>query len=226
MLACVFATDFEMKAVLPEAASGKAMLFCGREILPVVAGVGPVAAGIAGGEVLSGGGLSGLVNLGIGGSFDMGRNPLRTVVLADEEIFAEYGVRTAGGVDGDGLGFPQLRADGEDVFERLALKPEQAAEEAVLRLSDDWAADSVLTVAAASADAAVAQAMRERFSPGVEAMEGFALALACKKAGVPFLELRAVSNPVGERDKGLWDIRGALQALSGAARTLISGDDA
>jgi futalosine hydrolase len=47
----------------------------------------------------------------------------------------------------------------------------------------------------------------------VEAMEGFAVLRAAAVAGVPALELRAVSNAVAETDRGAWRIDEALEAL-------------
>ena len=38
----------------------------------------------------------------------------------------------------------------------------------------------------------------------VEAMEGFAVLRACELAGVPAVEVRVVSNEIGEPDRALW----------------------
>ena len=50
----------------------------------------------------------------------------------------------------------------------------------------------------------------------VEAMEGFGVVRAAALAGVPALELRAVSNPVTEADRDRWRIDDALDALRAA----------
>jgi len=55
---------------------------------------------------------------------------------------------------------------------------------------------------------------------GVETMEGAAFFEACLSAGIPFAELRAVSNTVGEQDHARWDIPGALMQLQSALETL------
>ncbi len=47
----------------------------------------------------------------------------------------------------------------------------------------------------------------------VETMEGAAFFECCLRHGVPFAEIRAVSNYVGERDHALWDIPLALENL-------------
>jgi len=50
----------------------------------------------------------------------------------------------------------------------------------------------------------------------VEAMEGFGVLRACALAGVPAVELRAVSNDVGEADRSKWRFDDALAALADA----------
>jgi nucleoside phosphorylase len=47
----------------------------------------------------------------------------------------------------------------------------------------------------------------------VEAMEGFGVLRAAALAGIPALELRAVSNPVAEADRDRWRVDDALDAL-------------
>jgi futalosine hydrolase len=55
----------------------------------------------------------------------------------------------------------------------------------------------------------------------VEAMEGFGVLRAAALAGIPALELRAVSNPVDEADRGLWRVEDALEALRAALPPLL-----
>ena len=55
-----------------------------------------------------------------------------------------------------------------------------------------------------------------------EAMEGFGVATATARAGLPFAEIRAVSNPVGPRDREAWKIPDALAALERAGTALAT----
>jgi len=48
----------------------------------------------------------------------------------------------------------------------------------------------------------------------VEAMEGFGVLRACALLGVPAVELRAISNELGEGDRSRWRIGRALEALA------------
>ena len=56
----------------------------------------------------------------------------------------------------------------------------------------------------------------------VEAMEGFAVLRAAALAGVPAVEVRAVSNEVAEPDRARWLIDEALEALASAIPGLLS----
>lgn len=55
----------------------------------------------------------------------------------------------------------------------------------------------------------------------VEAMEGFGVLRAAGIAGVPAIEIRAISNAIGERDRRRWEIGKAITALSSAVPALI-----
>lgn len=57
----------------------------------------------------------------------------------------------------------------------------------------------------------------------VEAMEGFGVLRACGVAGVPALEVRAVSNRLGEEDRERWEIGRGLDALADAIPRLLAG---
>jgi futalosine hydrolase len=52
-------------------------------------------------------------------------------------------------------------------------------------------------------------------------MEGFGVRRAAALAGVPAVEVRAISNPIGEADRARWDLDGALAALEGALPALV-----
>ena len=56
----------------------------------------------------------------------------------------------------------------------------------------------------------------------VEAMEGFGVLRAAALAGVPGVEVRAISNEIGEVDRARWDIDAGLAALALALPTMTS----
>jgi nucleoside phosphorylase len=55
----------------------------------------------------------------------------------------------------------------------------------------------------------------------VEGMEGFAVLRACALAGVPAIEVRAISNEISEGDRSRWRIGRALEALADALPRML-----
>ena len=55
----------------------------------------------------------------------------------------------------------------------------------------------------------------------VEAMEGFGVLRAAMLAGVPALEVRAISNEIGEPDRERWRIDEAIDVLVAALPDLL-----
>jgi futalosine hydrolase len=52
------------------------------------------------------------------------------------------------------------------------------------------------------------------FSPDIESMEGAALHYVCLQQNVPFMQIRSISNTVGERDKSNWKLKEAVTNLN------------
>jgi nucleoside phosphorylase len=101
---------------------------------------------------------------------------------------------------------------------------------AAIRLVDRLAGDARLVEAARRAvpdarvlpigtSAAVGSVGRD---VPVEAMEGFGVLRAAALAGVPAVELRAVSNEIGEQDRSRWRIADALAGLDEALPALVT----
>lgn len=60
------------------------------------------------------------------------------------------------------------------------------------------------------------------FNAAIESMEGAALHYVCLQEKIPFLQIRAISNLVGERDKTKWKIKEAIQNLNNELASLIN----
>ncbi|MER7047399.1 futalosine hydrolase [Streptomyces jumonjinensis] len=171
----------------------------------LIAGVGPAAAAAATATALASSaddpyGL--VVSAGIGGGFPH-RAPVGSLVVADAIVAADLG---ADGPDGflsvEELGF------GRAVHLPPAGLAARAAEAAGALCAP------VLTVSTVTGTAARAAELSGRHPrAAAEAMEGFGVAEAAAVHGVPVLEIRAISNPVGPRDRAAWRIGDALNAL-------------
>ncbi|WP_405615502.1 futalosine hydrolase [Streptomyces sp. NBC_00076] len=174
----------------------------------LAAGVGPALAAASTAAALTAAALEGapydlVVSAGIAGGFAP-RAPVGSLVVADEITAADLGAETA-------EGFLPVTELGFGTVTHRPPKPlvREAASATGAR------SGTVLTVSTVTGTAARAAALRTRHPRALaEAMEGFGVAEAAAAHGVPVLELRAVSNPVGPRDRAAWRIGDALTALT------------
>ncbi len=59
------------------------------------------------------------------------------------------------------------------------------------------------------------------FNADIETMEGAAFHYVCLLQNIPFIQIRSISNAVGERDKTKWAMKDALINLNAALKNLI-----
>jgi futalosine hydrolase len=62
---------------------------------------------------------------------------------------------------------------------------------------------------------------KEKYGADIESMEGNAFHYVCLMNKIPFIQLRGISNKVGERDKSLWEIQKSLTAVLDATNNLL-----
>ncbi|MFK0151298.1 futalosine hydrolase [Streptomyces sp. NPDC090493] len=181
----------------------------------LAAGVGPALAAAGTATALTAAALDGepyalVVSAGIAGGFQP-EAPVGSLVVADGITAADLGAETADGfLPVTELGFGTVSHHPPNSLVRVTAQATGARPGAVL------------TVSTVTGTAARAAQLRTRH-PGAlaEAMEGFGVAEAAAAHGVPVLELRAVSNPVGPRDRAAWRIGDALAALTEAFGKLV-----
>ncbi len=226
-LLCALATPLEFTALFPDlpvpeehaalplpALPGKRAGHCA-----CITGVGPVNAALALSRILAlHGEIEGVLSIGLAGSFDLARAPLGAVTLVTEEIFPEYGLAWDENTDARALGFAQWTGPGGPVFDRLPL-----ADLSALGLPEPagCVAGPSLTVAGVTAGPARAARLFERYAPLSENMEGFAVALACARAGLPCAGLRVISNKVGSRAEADRAFAAALAKLGAIGQDLF-----
>lgn len=169
--------------------------------------------------------VRGVLGFGIAGAYPASGLRPCDVVLASEAVYADEGVEAPDGwLSTEGIGIPLLERDGLRRFNHFPLDP-QRVERARVALEAAGIATHVgpaLTVSNCSGTTARGDVLARRFGALTEGMEGAALAHVCALYGVPFLELRAVSNRVEDRDLSTWRIRDAAEAAQRAVRTLVA----
>lgn len=198
-----------------------------REALPfqevglatVVSGVGRVNAAIATTLALAGRRESPLVlSVGICGSLPTPSSGLEVgdLVIGDRSVYAEEGILTPDGFQSiEAMGFPLARfvtdngiaADASTLARLRTIEPEAAV-------------GAIATVATCSGTDELAGEIVERTGAIAEAMEGAAVLHAAAMLGAPAIEVRAVSNTTGHRDRQRWELDRAFARLGAFARSL------
>lgn len=149
------------------------------------------------------------IQAGIAGSFSRNLQLGDTVVIA-QEVLADLGVQ-------DHTSF-------KDLFDIDLLKPNEAPfrEKALVCDLQRWPqplpypAVKGITVNTVSGHPDAIAALVQRYHPDVESMEGAAFHYVCLQEGLPFLQLRSISNYVETRDKNKWNIPLAIKKLNEA----------
>jgi futalosine hydrolase len=194
-----------------------------QPFLLLVTGIGPVNAAYTLGRLIGErrDRIKGVLNVGVAGAFTFEDHRLGEPVIIDKEIWPEFGLWTEQGVDPRGLGLPHGRTGSAPIWNELPLCSEENAQAMGLAVPGEWKRASSITVAGASGTLARAASLHLTYGITVENMEGFALGWACHMAKLPFLELRVISNVVGDRSS--WDLHGALGSLGSVVQQMLTG---
>jgi futalosine hydrolase len=179
-------------------------------VVVAAAGAGPVAAAVACARLLPLVRPELVISAGIAGGF-AGRAAIGDVVVASESLFADLGAATDEGF----LSMADLGFSGGSAL------PSAAAAELARRLGAGCA--PVLTLATMTGtDAGAATLAAAHPTAVAEAMEGYGVAWAASEVGVPWAEVRAISNLIGRRDRSTWNIPAAFAALGRAISLVVS----
>jgi len=196
----------------------------GRPLVLAVSGVGTVAAATTVAALAAHVAPSAVLVTGIAGAYVGAFVPVGVAVAAASEHDLDAGV--LGRNEQVSLATIALpRGEGPDgpIFEHLPTDPGWRS---VLARACGTVALPFATSDAISGDLDVAAARAARSGAAIESMEGVGAALACARLGLPFGELRGVSNVAGVRDKAAWDVPAALRAATRALRiALAAGPD-
>lgn len=182
----------------------------------LVAGVGPVVAAVNTARALATVEYGLVISAGIGGGFP-GRTEVGSLVVANKIIVADLGADTLEGfrsVEELGFGFTQIQIDAGLVNRVIA---------ALLTTKLSVNTGPVLTVSTVTGTTERGLELAARI-PGAtaEAMEGYGVGFAALDRGLPVLEIRAISNMVGPRERSTWRIKEALDVLE-TASTVLTG---
>jgi len=187
----VVATDAET----PDPAAG--------EIL--VCGVGKAAAATATALRLADGGVDAVISFGVAGAYPQSGLAVGDVVVATEVAVLDEGLETGTSFqrfERPGMSVPGASWTPTDPMLRSAL----AGPASGFRIAEG-------RIGTVSVCAGTERLADERGAGSVlaEGMEGAAVALAAARHGVPFAEVRGISNPCGPRSDAPFDLATAIR---------------
>ncbi len=163
-----------------------------------------------------------LLLIGCGGAYRKSGLVLGDLAIASEEIFGDDGVITPHGWRSmQYLHFPLLRAGRHIFYNRFPADRGVVRKAKAILQAFHPKVGPFVTVSEVTGTDRKADEMEKRFGGICENMEGAAAAQFCTLYGVPFLEIRGISNMVKQRNKREWNLPAAARISQEAAREII-----
>jgi futalosine hydrolase len=154
-----------------------------------------------------------VIQAGLGGSFDS-RFPPGSVVLVKKETIADQSVIELGKL--------------KTLFDLKLVKQDQHPFTNGWLLNENELLKKIklkkvtgISVNEITASDQKIKFYKKNFNPVIESMEGAALHYVCLMERTPFIQLRGISNYVGERDKKKWKIKEAVTNLNNVLTGLL-----
>ncbi len=148
-----------------------------------------------------------VIQIGIAGTFDETIS-LGKVVCIKEESLGDIGVEE----DGKWKDIFDLKLEKSNYppFEKRKLPNPWLNDYNLLKLEEV----SSVTINEITTSPDRKQQLVKKYEAVTESMEGAALHYVCRLLNVPFIQLRAVSNYIGERDKSKWEMKTAIDNIN------------
>jgi futalosine hydrolase len=148
-----------------------------------------------------------IIQVGIAGCFDSTLS-LGKVVAVKEEILGDMGVQE----DGKWKDIFDLKLEKSSYppFEKRRLPNHCLSKVNLLKLPEVTA----VTVNEVTTSEERIKELLRKYEPVLETMEGAALHFVGREMNIPFLQVRAICNYIGERDKEKWKMKEAIDNLN------------
>jgi len=166
---------------------------------------------------------------GCGGFYPASGLAVGDLAVACEEHYGDEGVATPQGFrDLSQLDLPLLRTPAGCYYNRFPCDPlltgqlTQSCRTLARQLGCQVGCGPFVTVSCGSGRDDLALLRQQRCGGLCENMEGAAVAHQCLAAGVPFIEVRGLSNATGNRDLRQWDLATAMQRAEQATLAFLA----
>jgi TetR/AcrR family transcriptional regulator len=154
-----------------------------------------------------------VIQTGCCGAFQESGLKIGDIAIATEEIDAQLGIESSS-ADGmpDPLPFMLFNSDSGQynqcypVDSQLIRTAYQEVKPLIKDIGINLKKGAFITVSTITSTDDRARALYKKYRPIAEQMEGSASAFICLLYGIPFAEIRGVSNIAGKRDRHTWDL--------------------
>ena len=202
----------------------------GRKIVLCAGGMGKVNAAHAATVLIERYAPEAVVVFGVGGAYPSSGAQVGDLALAREEIAGDDGVLTKEGFrDTRFMGIPLLTTASSTIYNAFPA-PASLLGSAFHTLQSPPAPDggkvhagTFVTLSTCTGTSERARELEQRYRGLCENLEGAAVAQVAGCYGVPWLEVRGISNIVEDRDLATWDIPKAARTAQQAVLRLLEG---
>ncbi len=139
-----------------------------------------------------------IISAGIGGGFKDSDVNINDICIADSEFMADFGVCFGDSFDYFNYNYGKINISNNYIDQ--------------LKSFEKIKYGNFITVNSVTATKEIEKFYFNRFSPICENMEGFGIAFISKKFNIDFLEIRAISNFVCDREN--WKIEESIENLN------------
>ncbi len=154
-----------------------------------------------------------VIQAGIAGAFDNAL--LENVVTVERDTFADAGIL-------ENYKLHLLHEVGLAEKHAFPFKNGWLVNEQVPPGTEHLQRVDAITVNTINSDEKFTSMMQQKFKAAIESMEGAALHYVCLLQKVQFLQLRSISNIVGDRNKNNWKIDAAIENLNIQLTNLVN----
>ena len=187
----IAATKFEIQPAITQLVNGNTSFF--------ITGIGMLATAVSLTKIILQGQPDLVIQAGIGGSYSK-QISLGQVVVVKQEFLGDMGVEEAD-IWKDIFDL-NLIGDNDFPFAKKQINNPYLPKLNVLQLVEVVG----VTVNEISTSQQRIEQLVSKYNPIIESMEGAVLHYVCTDLQVPYIQIRSISNYVGERDKSKWQM--------------------
>jgi futalosine hydrolase len=201
----IAATNFEIQPTINFFASTDSIIGKNRFAV-LIAGIGSMSTAYWLTKTIANKRPDMIIQAGIGGSFSPDYPP-GSAVLISEEVTGDLGVEEKNEFkDVFDMGLPQIT----DPYAGKSLINNNVE----LLQQQNLPLVKAVTISEITTRPQRIQQLQQKYQPVVESMEGAAFHYVALTEKIPFIQLRTISNFVGERDKTKWKMKEAIGLLN------------